>query len=96
MKEVTLKSLRPLVTSSEGGPLLLSGHRLLGPAVPTVPGVTVTVTVAAALRERELSVALPASLLTQFVPVVLDVRLLLQPSVVRLQTTNISIFWFHV
>lgn len=80
------------MTSCEGGPLLLSGHRLLDPVVvPTVPGVAVTVTMAACLRQRELSVALPPGLLAQFVPVVLDVRLLLQPTVVCLQTIHSSI-----
>lgn len=64
----------PLVTSCKGGPLLLSGHRLLDAiVVPIVPGVAVTVTMAATLRQRELSVPLPPSLLTQLVPVVLNV-----------------------
>jgi len=71
-------SSSPLVTSCKGGPLFLCGHRLFDPVVvPTVPGVTVTVPMAEALREGELSVALLPGLLTQFVPVVLDVRLLL-------------------
>lgn len=74
------------MTSCEGGPLLLSGHWLFDPVVvPTVPGVAVTVTMAAGLRQRELSVSLPPGLLAQFVPVVLDVRLLLQPAMFGLQ-----------
>lgn len=82
----------PLMTTSEGGPLLLSGHWLLDRAVvPTVPGITVTITMAAGLRQRELSVAFPPGLLPQFVPVVLDVRLLLQTNMVCLQTIHSGI-----
>ncbi|KAF3854370.1 hypothetical protein F7725_022425 [Dissostichus mawsoni] len=65
----------------ERGPLLLSGQWLLD---PVVPGVAVTVAVAAGLGQRELSVAFPPGLLPQLVPVVLDVRLLLQPCVTHL------------
>lgn len=61
------------MTSREGGPLLLCGHRLLDPIMATVPGVTVTIPMAAALRQGEFAVPFPPSLLTQFVPVVLDV-----------------------
>lgn len=80
-------SIVPLVTSCERRPLLLCGHRLFDAVVePTVSGLAVAVTVAAALRQWELSVALPPGLLTQFVPVVLNVWLLLQPAMVCLQT----------
>ncbi len=80
------------MTSCEGSPLLLSRHWLLDPVVvPTVPGVTVTVTMAACLGQGELSVALPPGLLAQLVPIVLDVRLLLQPTMVRLQIIHSSI-----
>lgn len=74
------------MAAGERSPLLLCGHRLFDSAVvPTVPALAVAVAVAAALRQGEFSIALPPGLLTQFVPVVLDVRLLLQSSVVRLQ-----------
>lgn len=74
------------MTSRKGGPLLLGGHGLFDAVVvPTVPDVAVTVTVAAGLGQGELPVALPPGLLTQLVSVMLDVRLLLQPAVVRLR-----------
>ena len=81
----------PLMTSCEWGPLLLCGHWFLhSVVVTTAPGVTVIVTMAATLRQRELSVSLLPGLLAQFVPVLLDVRLLLQPTMVCLQTMNSS------
>jgi len=72
------------MASGEGRPLLLRRHWLLEPVVMvTVAGVPLAVAVAAG--QGELPVALPARLLTQLVPVVLDVRLLLQPAGVGLQ-----------
>ena len=77
------------MASGKGGPFLLRRHRLLEPVVvATVPSVPLAVGVAAAAGERELPVALPPGLLTELVPVVLDVRLLLQPAVVGLQRTH--------
>lgn len=75
------------MTSSKGSPLLLCRHGFFDSAlVPTVSGVTVTVTVAASLRQRKVSVAFLPSLLSQFVPVVFYVRLLLQSNVIHLET----------
>jgi len=77
------------MASCEGGPLFIGGQRLLGHAV--VPAVAVAVAVAAGLGQRELSVVLPLGLLPKFVPMVLDVRLLLQPAVVCLQSKSIRV-----
>lgn len=79
--------LLPFVTSRKRRPFFLGRHWLLdGAVVPAVSGFTVTVTVAAALGQGSVSVAFPASFLPQFVPVVLDVGLLLQTPVVCLST----------
>lgn len=80
------------MTPCEGSPLLLSGHRLLASVVvPSVPGITVAVTMAAGLRQGELPVTLPPGFLPQFVSVVLDVRLLLQPAMICLRVRHSSI-----
>lgn len=52
--------------------------------MPAESGLTVTVTMAAALGQRSVSVAFPAGFLPQFVSVVLDVGLLFQTPVICL------------
>lgn len=80
------------MTPCKGRPLLLGSHWLFHPAVvPAVPRVTVTITVASSLGEREFSVAFPPGLLTQFVPVVLNVGLLFKPTMVSLQIQVIKL-----
>lgn len=81
------KTESPLVASCKGRPLLLSGHRLElfdSAVMSIVSALPVTVTVVEALRKRKLSIAFSPGLLPQFVPVVFDVRLLLQTTVVCL------------
>lgn len=87
--EIKTRNCSPLVTSCERCPLLLGSHWLFkSVVVPTVPVVSVTVTMVETLGEGELSVTFPSGLLTQFVPVVFDVRLLLQTYVIRLKNTR--------
>lgn len=79
----------PFVTTCEWCPLLLSCHWLLDSIVmATGPGFAVTVTMAATLRQGEFSIALLPGFLTEFVPVVLNIWLLLQPTMVRLQQSK--------
>lgn len=52
--------------------------------MPAESGFTVTVTMAAALGQGSVSVAFPASFLSQFVSVMLDVGLLFQTPVICL------------
>lgn len=59
--------------------------------MPAVPRVTVAITVTSSLGEREFSIAFPPGLLTQFVPVVLNVGLLFKPTMVSLQIQVIKL-----
>lgn len=77
---------KPFVTACKRGSLLFRGHRFFEPIAAVL---SVAVAVAALLRQWELSIAFSSGFLPQFVPVVLDVRLLLQPAVVCLQLENI-------
>lgn len=85
------------MTPCKGRPLFLGSHWLFHHAVmPAVPRVTVAITVTSSLGEREFSIAFPPGLLTQFVPVVLNVGLLFKPTMVSLQIQVIKLLLFYI